>query len=39
MILYFTQRLNALEEQIKYWLNPVNMTNKTIETIQLFYDV
>jgi hypothetical protein len=35
----WSQRLNALEEQIKYWLNPVNMTNKTIETVQLFYDV
>jgi hypothetical protein len=35
----WSQRLNSLEEQIKYWLNPVNMTNKTIETVQLFYDV
>jgi hypothetical protein len=35
----WTQRLNTLEEQIKYWTNPINMTNKTIETIQLFYDV
>ena len=33
------QRLNTLEEQINYWLNPENITNKTIETIQLFYDV
>ena len=33
----WTQRLNALEEQINYWLE--NTTNKTIETIQLFYDV
>ena len=33
------QRLNTLEEQINYWINPTNMTNKTIETIQLFYDV
>jgi hypothetical protein len=33
----WTQRLNALEEQINYWL--VNTTNKTIEIIQLFYDV
>ena len=29
----------TLKEQIKYWINPINMTNKTIETIQLFYDV
>jgi hypothetical protein len=35
----WTQRLNALEEQIDYWINPTNMTNKTIETIQLYYDV
>jgi hypothetical protein len=35
----WTQRLNALEEQINYWINPTNMTNKTIETIQLYYDV
>ena len=35
----WSQRLTALEEQIKYWLNPSNTTNKTIETIQLFYDV
>ena len=32
------QRLNALEETIQYWTDPVNKTNKTIETIQLFYD-
>ena len=35
----WTQRLNTLEEQINYWINPTNMTNKTIETIQLYYDV
>ena len=33
------QRLNTLEEHINYWINPENTTNKTIETIQLFYDV
>jgi hypothetical protein len=33
------QRLHTLEEQINYWINPENTTNKTIETIQLFYDV
>jgi hypothetical protein len=32
------QRLNVLSEQINYWINPVNSTDKTIETIQLFYD-
>jgi hypothetical protein len=35
----WTQRLNTLEEHIKYWINPENITNKTIEIIQLFYDV
>ena len=35
----WTQRLTVLEEQIKYWINPENTTNKTIEVIQLFYDV
>jgi hypothetical protein len=33
------QRLNVLDEQINYWLNPENTTNKTIEVVQLFYDV
>jgi len=32
-------RLSALEESINYWIDPVNKTDKTIETIQLFYDV
>jgi hypothetical protein len=35
----WTERLNVLEEHINYWINPQNITNKTIETIQLFYDV
>jgi hypothetical protein len=34
----WTQRLNDLEQHINYWINPENTTNKTIETIQLFYD-
>ena len=33
------QRLNVLEEQINYWINQANKTNKIIETIQLFYDM
>jgi hypothetical protein len=32
-------RLEALNGQIKYWINPENKTNKTIEIIQLFYDI
>ena len=35
----WTQRLTALEETIKYWSNPANITTKTIEIFQLFYDV
>jgi len=35
----WTDRLHALEEHIHYWIHPANTTNKTIETIQLFYDV
>jgi hypothetical protein len=35
----WSKRLHTLEEHINYWVNPANMTNKTIETIQLFYDV
>jgi hypothetical protein len=31
------ERLNKLEEQIKYWL--LNTTNKTVEVIQLYYDI
>jgi hypothetical protein len=34
----WTQRLNVLEEHINYWINPVNTTEKTVETIQLFFD-
>lgn len=32
----WTDRLNTLEQHIQYWIE--NTTNKTIETIQLFYD-
>jgi hypothetical protein len=35
----WTERLHTLEEHINYWINPENITNKTIETIQLYYDV
>jgi hypothetical protein len=33
----WTKRLNTLDEQINYWI--INRTDKTIETVQLFYDV
>ena len=32
------ERLNILEETVKYWINSDNITNKTVEIIQLFYD-
>jgi len=32
------ERLETLKEQINYWINPVNKTDKTIEVVQLFYD-
>jgi hypothetical protein len=35
----WTERLTTLEQQIDYWSNPDNITDKTIETIQLFYNV
>ena len=35
----WNERLNTLEETIQYWTDPVNKTNKTIEIIQLFYDI
>ena len=35
----WNQRLTCLEEHINYWIDPENKTNKTIETIHLFYDV
>ena len=33
------ERLNSLKEQIIYWIHPDNMTSKTIEIIQLFYNL
>jgi hypothetical protein len=34
----WNNRLNELKTQINYWCNPNNITNKTIETIHLYYD-
>ena len=34
----WTDRLNALKCQIEYWCNQNNITNKTIEIIQLYYN-
>ena len=33
------KRLNTLKEQLNYWIHPDNITTKTVETIQLFYDI
>jgi hypothetical protein len=35
----WSKRLESLETQINYWIKPENKTNKTIETVQLFYDI
>ena len=35
----WTDRLHLLEENINYWINPENITSKTIETIKLFYEL
>jgi hypothetical protein len=34
----WSHRLTVLENHINYWIHPDNITSKTIETIQLFYD-
>lgn len=34
----WNERLTNLETQIRYWINPENKTDKTIEVIQLYYD-
>ena len=32
------KRLNTLKEQVIYWIHPDNITTKTVEIIQLFFD-
>lgn len=32
------KRLNLLKLQLDYWTTPQNITNKTVEIVQLFYD-
>jgi len=34
----WNERLDSLKQQIDYWSNPKNKTEKTIETINLFYN-
>lgn len=34
----WNNRLDILKQQIEYWCNEDNKTEKTIEVIQLFYD-
>ena len=31
------QRLNTLDESLKYWIDPANKTSKIVEIIELFY--
>ena len=31
-------RLERLREQVEYWTNPENATEKTVEIVELFYD-
>jgi hypothetical protein len=35
----WNERLTVLKQTINYWINPANTTSKTIETIQLYYDM
>jgi hypothetical protein len=34
----WVERLIKLENQIRYWLDPENKTDKTVEVVQLYYD-
>ena len=34
----WNERLSILSSHVEYWLDPKNVTNKTIEIIQLFYN-
>ena len=34
----WSERLSVLKQQIEYWTNPLNKTNKTVEVIQLYFD-
>jgi hypothetical protein len=34
----WNERLQTLKNHITYWINPENTTNKTVETILLYYD-
>jgi len=34
----WNERLYILRQQIEYWTDPINKTNKTLEVIELFFD-
>jgi hypothetical protein len=34
----WAQRLQTLKENVEYWLNPENVSDKTVQIIQLYYD-
>jgi hypothetical protein len=38
-IIEWNDRLTRLTEQIQYWINSLNKTDKTVEIEQLFYDI
>jgi hypothetical protein len=38
-VIEWNDRLNSLKNNIIYWIDPINKTDKTIEVIQLFYDI
>jgi hypothetical protein len=37
--LEWENRLSQLKQQIEFWINPCNVSNKTIHTEHLFYDI
>ena len=34
----WVERLSSLKNQIEYWINPENKTDKLVEVVQLYYD-
>jgi len=34
----WNERLKCLKSHIEYWCDPINITDKTIEIIQLYYN-
>jgi hypothetical protein len=38
IVVICAERLKDLKNQIEYWIQPENKTDKTVEVVQLFYD-